>query len=291
VPLTPARRSRLVLALSLSGGVLSLGGAARASDDIAQCVKSAEEAQSLRSAHQLRAARTRLLECAQTTCPVVVRSDCAGWLSEVDQLLPSVVIEARDAAGADLVNVRVWVDDALLTDHLDGLSVPVDPGIRQFRFESAGAPPVMQQLVIREGEKGRTISVVLQPATALAPTPPVAISAPTSGRASPSPLAYVFGGVGVAALGSFAYFGLTGRAEASDLADGCGKNKMCREDQVSPVRTKLVLADVSLGVGLLSLGAGAYFVFWDKRAAKDKSPQASLAVSPAPGGVSFSGQF
>jgi len=74
-------------------------------DEVAACVKSAENAQTERSAHRLRAARERLLACAQASCPSVVRNDCATWLSEVDQLLPSVVVQARDTRGLELFDV------------------------------------------------------------------------------------------------------------------------------------------------------------------------------------------
>ncbi len=280
--------SRTLAAVSLASAALGAARGARA-DDVAECVSAAEEGQSLRSAHLLRAARMRLLACSQTTCPAVVRSDCAGWLAEVEKLLPTVVLEARDANGADLVDVQVFVDDQLLTDRLDGLSVAVDPGIHQFRFERPGVPAVLQQAVIREGEKGRTISVRLESPQPAQPAPLPVLPPPREHRRV-SPLAYVFGGVALASLGSFAYFGLTGRAEAADLADGCGRNKTCRESQVAPVRTKLLVADVSLGVGLLSLGAGAYFLIWDRRSTTSAF-STSVGVSPGPGSVSVVGRF
>lgn len=279
--------SKTIALLSVVLAGVTAAHGARA-DEVAECVSAAEEGQSLRSAHMLRAARMRLLACSQSNCPAVVRSDCAGWLAEVEKLLPTVVIEARDATGADLVDVQVFVDEQLLTDRMDGLSVAVDPGIHQFRFEHQGAPSVAQQVVIREGEKGRIVSVKF--ATPQAPlAAPIVVPPPPPQRRKISPLAYMFGGVAVAALGSFTYFGLTGRAEAADLADGCGRTKTCRESQVTPVRTKLIIADVSLGVGLLSLGAGAYFFFWERR-----SPATSLTsvgVSAGPGSVNVVGQF
>src|SRR6187399_530690 len=142
-------------------------------DEVAACVKSAENAQTERSAHRLRAARQRLLACAQSSCPSVVRNDCANWLSEVDQLMPSVVVQARDSRGIELFDVRVTVDGEVVANHLDGLAVAVDPGSHVFLFEADGAPPLQQQLLIREGEKGRAM-----PITLAAPAPPPAPAKP-----------------------------------------------------------------------------------------------------------------
>lgn len=60
--------------------------------------------------------------------------------------------------------------------------------------------------------------------------------------------------VGVAGGVGFAYLGLQGKREAETLADTCGRDKSCRESEVQPVRTKLLFADVSLGVGIVGFG-------------------------------------
>jgi hypothetical protein len=236
-------------------------------DEVAACVKAAEDAQTQRSAHHLRAARQRLLACAQTSCPSVVRNDCATWLSEVDQLMPSVVVQARDTLGMERFDVRVIVDGELVANRLDGLSVMVDPGAHLFQFEAEGSPPVQQQILIREGEKGRALPITI----AAPPLPP----APTKPDRHPPPLTYVFGGLGIAGLAGFTYFGIKGTADAHELRDTCGKDKSCRQDQVDPVHTKLVVADVCLAVGVVSLGTALYFYL------TDKPPAASHAVTPA----------
>jgi hypothetical protein len=64
--------------------------------------------------------------------------------------------------------------------------------------------------------------------------------------------------VGVVSTVGFAYWGLNGRREAEMLADRCGYNRSCRQSEVDPVREKLILADVSLGAGLLAFGAAIW---------------------------------
>jgi hypothetical protein len=225
--------------------------------ELLACVRAAEDAQSLRSAHRLRAAFKHLLVCSQSNCPTVVRTDCSYWLTEVEKLLPSVTIQAVDKDGHDLTDVSVTMDGEPLVSRLDGLSVPVDPGARAFRFEHVGSTPIEQTVVIREGQKGRPLRIMFDPRPP--PPPPRPVRAQRRYRVPAASV--VFGAFGAVALGSFAYFGITGRHDASRLAEGCGRNKTCSEGEVSPVRTKLLVADVSLGVGLVSLGAATYLFF------------------------------
>jgi hypothetical protein len=103
----------------------------------------------------------------------------------------------------------------------------------------------------------------------------------------------VLGGVGALGLLSFTYFGLIGRAEAAELEDGCGRTKTCREDQVTPVRKKLIVADVSLSVGIMSLGAATYLYL--TKSDGDPSPppsvEADVSLGPSSGWVSVRGRF
>jgi hypothetical protein len=282
---------RILVALGI-GLLLSLGArGVRADDEAAEevvaCVRAAEEAQSQRSAHRLRAAFKRLLVCAQSNCPTVVRNDCVFWLAEVEKLLPSVIIEAKDKDGAELTDVSVALDGEPLVSRLDGLSVPVDPGLRTFRFEHVGSTPIEQKFLIREGQKGRSISVVFDPRPMEKPKPSV-----VPRRRFRVPVGtVVFGSAGIAALGSFAYFGIVGRNEAAELGDGCGRDKTCTEAQVSPVRTKLLVADISLGVAIVSLGAATFALLSRPDARPAPAVSADVGIGPGAARVSLRGRF
>jgi hypothetical protein len=235
----------------------------------------------------LRAAFKNLLVCAQSNCPTVVRNDCVYWLAEVEKLVPSVTVQAKDKDGADLTDVSVSVDGEPLVSRLDGLTVPVDPGLRTFRFEHVGSTPIEQKIVIREGQKGRVIAIQFDPRPSRLPPPP-----PPKRRRSAIPTGtVVFGSIGVAALGSFAYFAITGRHDAAELRDSCGRNKTCTEDQVSPVRTKLLVADISLGVGLVSLGAATYAFLTRPKAEPPPPVTADVAVGRGSTHVTLRGAF
>jgi hypothetical protein len=75
---------------------------------------------------------------------------------------------------------------------------------------------------------------------------------------------WALGGVGVAALASFAFFGITGKHDESNLRSTCAP--ACADSDVSAIHTKYVVADVSLAVSVASLGVAAYLYFSQPRA-------------------------
>jgi hypothetical protein len=225
------------------------------------CVKSFEEGQVLRRRSKLVDARAAFGVCAQAECPGVVSAKCSEWLTEVERTMPTVVLGAR-LDGADTVDVQVSIDGAVVTSRLDGTARAVDPGEHRVRFKHPSAPAVELTVVLREGDKNRLVSADLRrpsPA-ALAPPPtkePERSQAehPASGVPLPT---WIFGAVGVVALGSFAYFGLNALDQSSTLRETCAPS--CDPSDVSAIKTKNVISGLSLGVGLLSLGAAVYWL-------------------------------
>jgi len=248
-------------------------------DERAACATTAEEAQELRAAHKLTEARKKFIDCSRSSCPNVVSQDCTQWLSEITAVTPSIVINATDPAGRSVAGVRVLLDGVKVLDGLNGEALSVDPGTHQFRFEAEGKQSVEQQLTLKEGETNRSIAVRLvaqQP-----PTPFTNPAAGSQGSRFKAGLPYALAGVGAVALGSFAYFGIKGKSEANDLADTCGATKTCSESQVDPVRHHLLIADVSLGISLVSLGV-ATWMFISQHSAKSKDATA-VQVGATPG--------
>ena len=95
-------------------------------------------------------------------------------------------------------------------------------------------------------------------------------------RAVP-PLAIVLGSVGALGAISFGYFGLTGRAREDELSSSCRPN--CSESDIAGVRSRYVVADVSLGVSVVAFGAATWLVLSAPRA------PVQAAVSFAPNGA------
>ena len=233
--------------------------------DKAACVEAHADAQALRRDGKLRAAQEKLLACAAEGCPALVRSDCGRWIEEVRAQQPTVIFAAKDAMGADLADVRVRIDGAPAVEALDGKEIAIDPGSHAVAFEKIDDGRVVEtSIVVKESEKARVVSVAFPGEVATAPPP------------KRGPLPWIFAGVGVVALGSFAYFGLRGRSQLDDLESTCAPR--CDPSDRDAVHTKLLIADVSLGVAVVSFGV-ATWLFLRKPASE------GVSVAPLPGGA------
>jgi hypothetical protein len=182
-------------------------------------------------------------------------NDCAGWFSEVEKRTPSVLLLATDAAGREIIEVRVRFDGLPLLERLTGRAVDVDPGEHVFRFEPADGPAVERRVLVHEGEKGQRIEVRLGASSSSSGRPSEGLVRERSD--SPPIAAYVAGGVGLLALGSFAYFGLSGLHQREDLLACRGA---CGDAEVDAVQRKFLIADVSLGISVVVLGAAT--ILW-----------------------------
>lgn len=280
-----ARGAALAVVLASSASELAAAPQARATDR-ETCFSTAESAQKLRARGRLREARERLLVCAQAGCPATVQSDCATWLSEVTGEVPSIVVQARDAQGNDVADVRVLVDGVTVADHLDGRPIDLDPGSHVLRLERDGSAPVDCSLLLVASEKARVVEAQMVPADTAA-----ASSSPSFWKTIPVP-ALVLGGVGAAGLVSTAVFWTWGRVDYSSLLGSC--SPACDPSRVSAVRAKLVVGDASLGVAVVAVGVGAWLYLTRGRdAAPLPARSADVLVQAQPGGgvVAVGGTF
>lgn len=250
-------RTTSTTSLQLACAVLLCTGLARAETNA--CASAYEQAQELRAEQHLRQAQRSLEACIDPTCPEFVRTECGRWLVELESSLPTVVLSAKKS-GSDISTVRVLYDGAPLVESLDGKAVAVDPGPHTLTFISDGVAPLELKVVFREGEKNRIIEALLaetrQPTHKAAPALVAAkepISPTKSGRGW---LPYGLGGLGVLGVTGFAVLGMLGNRDLDEREARCAPS--CSDADVSSVRTKYYLADVSLGVGIISLGVAGY---------------------------------
>jgi hypothetical protein len=203
-----------------------------------------------------------LLVCSRDPCSEGLKADCVSWLAEVETEIPTIVLRASDPDGRDLTSVRVSIDDKVVASTLDGLPIALNPGTHHIVAEAADLPPVASDVVLSQGQKLREVALRFSARPALQPPPvaPASSSPPPPPRPPPPrPITWptiVFAGVGVAGLAGFTGFGLAGRSDYRDL-EGCRGH--CAEDDMSRTRRELLLADVSLVVSVLALGAATYF--------------------------------
>ena len=213
--------------------LLTAAPAAHADDpDEAACAAAAEESQSLRQAGKLVDAREKAVLCGRSSCPASVQRDCAVGLTEIELSLPSVVIRAVDAAGKDVADVQVSVDDKVVRDRLDGRPLVLDPGEHVFTYVSPGAPPVKETLLVRRGEKERLVTVTLargavkaKPATDEEPEDRFAQIIP--------PASWALGIGGLVAGGFGALMWSTGKADHADMEASCAVARRCLQSDVA----------------------------------------------------------
>lgn len=271
------RRLSLGLFASLVGCSLTMSVTSRA-DDREVCAAAAEQAQQLRDEGKFRKGREQMITCSRDVCPAPIKRDCLQWLAELDKNAPSVVVGAR-RGDKDVTDVTVKLDGEVVAARLDGKPIPVDPGEHTFTFEHQGQT-IEEKVLIRTGEKNRPLNVKLEGAAAPPPPPGETTPPPSDDRGSGGSLvpALIVGGVGVVALGSFAFFGITGKSAVDDLQT-C--KPRCAESDVDSARTKLIVADISLGVGVVALGVATYMILTRPKA-DVKTGVSSLRVDFAP---------
>ncbi|HVU02134.1 MAG TPA: hypothetical protein VHE30_10290 [Polyangiaceae bacterium] len=300
-------RSSAFASLLVLAGVLSSARSALADPTKAECASAYEKSQEQRANGRLIQAQEQLSVCASEACPAFVRTDCGEWLTEVSHEIPTVSFSVKNRKGEDEKAVKVTVDGDPLVTEIGDESVQVDPGTHKFEFTIEGAPPLVKEIEIRKGEKDRVINASFAPAKEEAkvedpyghgtpePEPKVDEGA-SSGPGPLRPYAYVAGGVGAAGILGFVVFGAMGKSKQSDLDSSCGQTHSCAQSDVDSIKTKYLLADVSLGVGIAGLGAGVALFFLSQpksEHAAEPEESAHFDVAPRQDGAvaTFSGRF
>jgi hypothetical protein len=245
------------VALVSIGLTTSLASVGRA-EPRRSCVQAYDTAQALLERGDLIGARAQLYVCGATSCTEGFQRECVADLEAVEARIPTITLAVQDPAGRDLTKVSVMLDGVPWQSSLDGRELPLNPGSHVLRIAAEGGAPIEVPILAREREKGRIVRATVR---AGAPAPPVearpadehaASSTSSSSSATDVPLlSFVAGGVGVAALGAFAYFGIAGLGERSDL-DVCAPR--CPESQRDAARAKLRDADIALAVAVVSFG-------------------------------------
>ncbi len=258
-----------------------LCGAAPAFADAKQCVAQNNDGAQKRDEHHLLAAREAYRACvAETECPDMVRSECDSAVADLKTAVPTLLVAVVDELHHDLAGATLTLDGQPVA--LDGSALEVDPGPHELGA-TRGELSKKLQIIAIESDLNRRVEIVLQ-----APHTDVEFAVPQTG-ASASPRrsklpAYLLGGVAVLGAASFSYFALSGHSELAGTLDHC--KPYCPADEVRSVRTKYLLADISLGVSLVSLGGAGYWLLsTPKEAPKTSSRSFSVALAARPGGA------
>lgn len=259
------------------------------------CTSAYKGALESEQAAHFRRAKELILTCMET-CGAAVKQKCAVLAVNMEADTPSVVPIVTDAAGAPRVDVRVMVDGELLTSRLNGMALPIDPGMHEFSFTANDRVFATQRIMIIEGQRNLAIPVSMDSSEkrgkTAAPDPipsrppettatshnaaPDAAASTKSESAKPDPAAYseaanslerprrgrshipyVMGGVGFAGVGVYALLTNMGGSDT--------------------------LSNVSLGVGVVGLAAAFTSWFWlNHDAPKDPANASTLVLDVHP---------
>jgi hypothetical protein len=250
------KRSYFAVWVVAATGWGSLGVAA---DGKQACLDAASQGQILRNARQLLQARQQFLACGLASCPGVVQKDCVAWLDQVEKDIPSIALQPRDAAGNDLVDIKVTIDGVVVgSGKLDGGSIEVNPGPHTIRFELADGTSADAKALVTEGDKNHVVTAVLGKLSAPPGPAGGANSAAPPGSSGPwRTVGLITAGVGVATIAVGGVFGLLAIAKQKD-AD-CPNNVCVNVNHLDQLHSATSAANVSTALfvtgGLLS-GAG-----------------------------------
>jgi len=275
-----------VVVLALTSLHVSLARADKAppSHSLQECALAYESSQEHRRAGVVSVALSEFARCSQDDCPAFMRSDCSQWSKEIVPEQPSVLFAAK-RGGTNLNDVRVSIGDRVLAERLPSPAIELDVGSYDIRFEAPGSPAVVQNTIVRVGEKNRIVQVDFSSGAELTPalhepeSRSSAVPAPASDLSPPSEaprvLPWALLAFGSASIGVGMGFAAWGHGDENHLANTCSPN--CTDAQVRPVQTKYLIGDASFGVGLLSVSVAAYLFL--SRGPATKSANSGLPVS------------
>jgi hypothetical protein len=295
--------SRLIRA-SLAGVLLLGASPALADVTKGQCVDANATGQSLRIDGKLAEARRELQLCTSSSCPPIVRTDCAQRMDELDRAQPTIVFDVKDASGSDVLSVQVTMDGKPLTDSVAGAALRVDPGAHAFTFTAPGHAAVTRSFVIKEGVKGRNERVVIDGEPTTQPTSPLPTPILPPERPSPSPgmgtqkiVGLAAGGVGAFALVLGGVFGALTFAAVSDQTSDCTSPTSCTSHKQAVTDHSAAVTDggvstAALIVGGVLVATGVTLFFTAPRASSEHAPVAIVpSVGPGGAGMFLRGEF
>lgn len=220
-----------------------------------QCLDAHREAQELKKNGKFLEANEHLLICSAGSCPGAIISDCGNWITQLEQLTPSMVFEIK-LDGKQALDAKLFVNDRPIDDLSQ--AVKVNPGRHTVRVELPPFPPREEQVVLPEGQRMRLISVEFEsekPALvdqgAVAPPP----------KEYERPVPFIFYPLliaGVGGLASFGVFSYLGKEEQDKLEAAC--EPLCTDDDLETMKKNYLVADISAGVGVAAL-LGASIVY------------------------------
>jgi hypothetical protein len=241
---------------------MSSWGPSAHADPAVECADRAEKAADLKQQGKLVEAAPLFEQCAQDSCPRVVRQDCRTALSELQQSAPHLTIHVRDETGADVFDAAVSVDGVAVATDDYARGMLLDPGRHSVRAERGSFFPGEQAILVTAGDRNPSVNLTLRRVHA---------TETDTVRTKNRTPALVVGAGGLAFLAAFGVLGTWTLVDYENLNKTCGGH--CMAAQVDPVRVRGAIADVSLGAGVVSLAVATVLWFAAPTTEKARAPQ------------------
>ena len=279
--------SRRVVMAASSFFLVSLAASSAGAVDRKACIVAADDGQKLRDDGKLTAAREKFIACAEKGCPAAVSKQCAVWVEEVDHEMPTLSFRAKDEAGKEILDVQVVLDDKPIAESIATRSMVLDPGTHKVRFVRKDGKSVEDTFLLRKGEKDRIVELAFQAPKSDTPVATTTTATTTTSGGGFVFPAYAWIGVGLAVVGGVgtAAFVASAKSDENGFRATCAPT--CAPDGRSGIETKLILANVSLGVGIAGLGFTVIALIVGNVGHKEATPPkaAGFFFGPTPGGA------
>lgn len=278
--------ARAALSILSVGSLLwSSAALAQALPSRTECLDAHRNAQELKRSAKFLEAQEHLLVCSSGSCPGAIISDCGNWITELEQVTPSMVFQIR-RDGKEALEATVLVDGKPIADRAQ--AVKVNPGRHTIHVELPPFPPRDEDVVLPEGQRMRLIEVEFKSQPAAAPVPVTLATPPKKELERPTPvLVYPLLAVGIAGLASFGTFSILGKSEQGKLEDRCAPR--CDDDELSTMKRFYLIGDISAGVGAASLlGAAIVYLTRPSREVERSGDELSFQLGPVRGATASS---
>lgn len=99
--------------------------------------------------------------CAEQTACGWLALKCDAKIKLLQGKLPTIVLVANDEGGQPVADVEVRVDGVLRTSKLNGVGLPIEPGLHELSFSAGSGVFATEKLMVVEGQHDRLVTITM----------------------------------------------------------------------------------------------------------------------------------
>lgn len=203
-------------------------------------------------------------------------------LSELSSRIPKLKIILRLADGSPAKDAVVKIDDQLISKSLVGLPIPANPGTRVITASAAGTLEAQVEITLAEGSSEEiTLNLEVDETAQTPATETDGTSSDDETETAPGTTGkgrrtagWVMFGSGAAFIGGGAVLGVLSSKQLREARndDALCSDDTCTDDgwtEVDEARTKALVADIGMGVGIAAVGVGVFLLVTGKKPSQE----------------------